>query len=91
MFTLLIALGNLSILEIPQEYAFFYHTPTPGFFLLPFCLDIIFGVLCRSLQSCQSFVFDGVIGVHRGFYHFFYLLSSATARASLPSTVIQIS
>jgi hypothetical protein len=49
----------------------FCHTSTPGFFLHPFCLDIIFGVLCRCLQACQSLVFDGVIGVHRGFTTFF--------------------
>ena len=51
-------------LENSARIRLFCHTPTPSFFLHPFGLDIIFGVLCRYLQTCQSLVFDGVIG-HR--------------------------
>ena len=93
MFTLLIALENRSslksILEIPQEYALFCHTLTPGFFLHPFRLDILFGVLCRRLQACQLLVVDGMIGVHRRFYHFFTYCPLLLLGLPLPSAVIQ--
>ena len=74
MFTLLIVLGNLSILEILQEYAFL---PYPDSWLLspPFLSALVsslecFVGVCKPV-TCQSLVFDGVIGVHRGFTTFF--------------------
>ena len=72
MFTLLlIALRNLSILEFPQEYTFFAIPRLLASFSTLFVwICIIFGVLCRCLQVCQSLVFDGVIGVYRGFTTF---------------------
>jgi hypothetical protein len=95
MFTLSIALENRSslksILEIPQEYyvRLFCHTLTPGFFLHPFHPDILFGVLCRRLQACQLPVVDGMIGVHRRFYHFFTYCPLLLLGLPLPSAAIQ--
>ena len=60
MFTLLIALGNLSILEIPHEYTFFAIPRLLAFFSMP--LDYGYH-LWSALQACQSLVFDGVIDV----------------------------
>jgi hypothetical protein len=51
-----IKLGNLSILEIPQEYPFFTTPRLLASFSMPLDYGYHFGVLCRCLQALYSMV-----------------------------------